>query len=62
MTSNLLTQHPFVCSAIAVPLCLYAILSFLAPSFNYKGKHVMITGGSSGIGFEVVHFSMENLE
>lgn len=32
---------------------LLTISTFLTPTFNYKGKHVLITGGSSGIGLEV---------
>ena len=31
---------------------LYGLSRVLAPSFNYKGAHVLITGGSSGIGLE----------
>lgn len=51
--TNLLTQHPLVVGALAVPVGLFVLSSLLAPSFNYKDKHVMITGGSSGIGLEV---------
>ena len=50
---TLLKQYPFIVGAITTPLCLYVISSLLAPTFDYKGKHVMVTGGSSGIGLEV---------
>ena len=39
--------------AIAVPAILLVLLSNLfAKKFDYKNKHVLITGGSSGIGLE----------
>ena len=28
---------------------------FVSPSYSYKGKHVLVTGGSSGIGLEVIN-------
>lgn len=47
------TKHPLLLGSLAVPVILFILSSLLAPTFNYKGKHVMITGGSSGIGLEV---------
>jgi hypothetical protein len=46
-------NHPIVVGIIGLILGLYVVSVALAPSFNYEGKHVMITGGSSGIGLEV---------
>ena len=38
---------------LAAPIfIIYVASTFLTPSFNYKGKHVLVTGGSSGIGLE----------
>ena len=51
--TNLVMEHPLVIGALALPVCMFLMSSLLAPSFDYKGKHVMITGGSSGIGLEV---------
>ena len=38
--------------AIAVPLLIYIYSVATAPGVDYRGKHVLITGGSQGIGFE----------
>jgi len=60
LVTSLLTYHPLLLGALAVPVCLFVISSLLAPSFDYKDKHVMITGGSSGIGLEVNEKSHED--
>jgi hypothetical protein len=53
LVTSLLTEHPLVVGALVFPFILYVFSSLLAPTFDYKNKHVMITGGSSGIGLEV---------
>lgn len=56
--SNALGLNCHVCCSLwigvlAVLVVLLVLNAVFTPSFQYKGKHVMITGGSSGIGLEV---------
>jgi 3-dehydrosphinganine reductase len=44
----------YAAAAVAGAIVLIPVLSTLFQrTFNYKGKHVLVTGGSSGIGLEV---------
>lgn len=52
LVKDFLASHPHVVGAFAVPLIMYVVSVILAPSFDYENKHVMVTGGSSGIGLE----------
>ena len=54
ITINLLVLGKVAGIAIVGFLLLMFILNLLfSPSFDYKDKHVVITGGSSGIGLAV---------
>ena len=39
-------------SSVTVLLLIVALSALRTPSFDYRGKHVLVTGGSSGIGLE----------
>lgn len=38
---------------LGLVVSLFVLNALFTPTFNYKGKHVLVTGGSSGIGLEV---------
>ncbi len=49
LTVRELIFHSFLIGSAAL-LFLYALSKFFSASFSYKGRHVLVTGGSSGIG------------
>ena len=58
MLTNALGLNCTVCCSLWIAVIIAFVVIFLlnallSPSFSYKGKHVLITGGSSGIGLEV---------
>ena len=39
-------------------IALYLVYRWKRANFEYKGKHVVVTGGSSGIGLELAKYYM----
>lgn len=52
---DFLQSHPAIAvgaGVVALIVVVYVVSAVKTPSVNYEGRHVMITGGSQGIGFE----------
>jgi len=42
-----------IVTIVSILVLIFVTCKILEPSFSYKGKHVLVTGGSAGIGFEL---------